>query len=140
MRYMNAPLLQRPRPAALILGAISAAAVAISGILLGADFLNHSASNAVHFVALGVSVLLAGLIGALGRRGAAPWFGWLAYGLMLGSSVLGLGLGAAVLRTGTLPHDVSFRAVLGISLLILVLTIPVVVYSRRQARESGRAS
>jgi hypothetical protein len=135
---MNAPLVQRPRPTALILGAISAAAVAISGILLGADFLNHSASNPVHFAALGVSALLAGLIGAL-SRGAATWFGWLSYGLMLGSAVLGLGLGAAVLRTGTLPHDLSYRAVLGTSPLILVLTIPIVVYARRQARGSGRA-
>jgi hypothetical protein len=137
---MNAPLVQRLRPAALILGAISAAAVAISGILLGADFLNLSASNPVHFVALGVSALLAGLLDALGRGGAAPWFGWLSYGLMLGSAVLSLGLGAAVLMTGTLPHDASYRAVLGTSLPILVITILVVVYSWRQARESGRAS
>jgi hypothetical protein len=135
---MNAPLVQRPRPTALILGAISAAAVAISGILLGADFLNHSGNNLGHFAALGVSALMAGLIGALGRD-ATPWFGWLSYGFMLGSAVLGLGLGAAVLRTGTLPHDLSYRAVLGTSLLILVLTIPVVVYARRQARGSGRA-
>jgi hypothetical protein len=135
---MNAQLVPRPNPAALILGAISAASVAISGILLGVDSLNHSAANPAHFAALGVSALLASLSGALGR-GATPWFGWLSYGLMLGSAVLGLGLGAAVLRTGTLPHDLSYRAVLGTSLLILVLTIPVVVYARRQTNASGRA-
>jgi hypothetical protein len=135
---MNAPLVPRPNPAVLILGAVSAAAVAVSGILLGADFLNYSAFNPVPLAALGVSGLLASLIGALGR-GPTPWFGWLSYGLMLGSAVLGFGLGAAVLRTGTLPHDLSYRAVLGTSLLILVLTIPVVVFARRQAKASGRA-
>lgn len=135
---MIAPLAQRPRPAALILGAITAAAVAISGILIGADFLNHSAFKAAHFAALGISAILAGLFGALGR-GVTPWFGWLAYGLMLGSAVLGLGLGAAVLRTGTLPQDLSFRAVLGTSLLTLILAVPVVVIARRRARGSGRA-
>ena len=125
---MNAPLrLLRPEVAAL--GAVGGIAVAISMLLVGADWLNHSAPSPLHLTALVVSGLVAGLTGLMGRT-CAPWFGWLAYGMTMASALLALPLIAVIALKGTLPDDPNAWGLLVLSLLLLACTLPALLFGR----------
>ena len=129
---MGPPVL-RPRTAFLTVGALCAVVLAVSALLVAVDWLNHSVPSVTHVAALGLSTFSTGLVGALDKN-RAPWFGWLAYGTMLPSAILGLGLGAGVAVTGKLPHDANFREVLVASLLIFAGAFPAALRARRRAR------
>jgi hypothetical protein len=115
------------------LAALGGIAVAISILLLGVDRLNHLALSVTHLTALVISGSVATFAGVLGRK-ASPWFGWLAYGVMIGSATLALPLIAAVVLTGKLPNDPSFLGVLVITALLFVCAFPAVLIARKQAR------
>jgi hypothetical protein len=125
---INAPLrVLRPEVAAL--GTLGGIAVAISMLLVGADWLNHSAPSPVHFAALIVSGLVASAAGLLGRT-SAPWFGWLAYGITMASALLALRLIAAIALTGELPDDPNAWGLLALSLLAFACTLPALLFGR----------
>ena len=127
---MSAPL-RFLRPEVAALGALGGIAVAISMLLVGADWLHHSAPSPVHFAALVVSGAVAGLAGLMGRT-SAPWFGWLAYGITMASALLALPLIAAIALTGTLP-DPDAWGMLVLSLLLFACALPALLFGRRLA-------
>lgn len=118
------------RPEVAALGAAGGIGVAISVLLVGADWLHHSAPSPVHFIALVASGLVAGLAGLLGRT-SAPWFGWLAYGITMASAVLALRLIAAIALTGELPDDPKVWGLLVLSLLSFAFALPALLFGRR---------
>ena len=126
---INAPL-RFLRPEVAALGVVGGIAVAISMLLVGADWLDHSALSPVHLAALIVSGLVASAAGLLGRT-SAPWFGWLAYGITMASALLALRLIAAIALTGELPDDPNAWALLALSLLALACTLPALLFGRR---------
>lgn len=127
---MTAPVLTTHR-AFQVLGALGAIALVVSGFLVAADWLNHIVPSVSHLVALGLTTSITGLAGAFDKT-PAPWFGWLAYGLMVASAVLGLPLGAAIAVTGKLPQDPNITEVLVVSLLLFAGALPAVLYARRR--------
>ena len=120
------------------LTALGGIAVAVSIFLLGVDRLNHSVLSVAHLTALVISVSVATFAGVLGRK-ASLWFGWLAYGVMIGSATLALPLTAAVAITGKLPNDPNFLSVLVVTLLLFICALPVVLVARKQARSFTNA-
>ena len=126
---INAPL-RFLRPEVAALGVVGGIAVAISMLLVGADWLDHSALSPVHLAALIVSGLVASAAGLLGRT-SAPWFGWLAYGITMASALLALRLIAAIGLTGELPDDPNAWALLALSLLAFACTLPALLFGRR---------
>ena len=126
---INAPL-RFLRPEVAALGVVGGIAVAISMLLVGADWLDHSALSPVHLAALIVSGLVASAAGLLGRT-SAPWFGWLAYGITMASALLALWLIAAIGLTGELPDDPNAWALLALSLLAFACTLPALLFGRR---------
>jgi len=125
---INAPL-RFLRPEVAALGVVGGIAVAISMLLVGADWLDHSALSPVHLAALIVSGLVASAAGLLGRT-SAPWFGWLAYGITMASALLALRLIAAIALTGELPDDPNAWALLALSLLAFACTLPALLFGR----------
>lgn len=115
---------------------IGALGVALSGVLLGVDTLNHSEWVPSHIAGLGASILFSALVSALARR-LTPLIGALAYGAMMASSVFVFGLGVAVLKTRVFPADQDFRRVLLASVVVLAVALPAVLTIRR--RERARA-
>lgn len=128
-RILNAPL-RFLRPEVAALGAAGGIGVAISMLLVGADWLHHSAPSPAHFIALVASGLVAGLAGLMGRT-SAPWFGWLAYGIAMASAVLALRLIAAIALTGELPDDPNAWGLLVASLLSFAFTLPALLFGRK---------
>jgi hypothetical protein len=126
---INAPL-RFLRPEVAALGVVGGIAVAISMLLVGADWLDHSALSPLHLAALIVSGLVASAAGLLGRT-SAPWFGWLAYGITMASALLALRLIAAIALTGELPDDPNAWALLALSLLAFACTLPALLFGRR---------
>lgn len=136
---MSSPSYRRMPSAGTALGAIGALGIALSTFfMVGVDSLNHSAWAAGHVAAVGLSILVT-VLGAVIEGRLAPLIGWISYGVMMSSAVLGLGLGAAVLRTRTLPDNPNFRYVLFISLAVFITALPVVLLVRRQERARARA-
>jgi hypothetical protein len=134
---VNSPLPRRAYTARDVLWAVAAIGVALSGLLLGVDSLNHSKWAPTHIAALGASLLASVLVAALARR-LTPLFGALAYGAMMASSVFVFGLAIAVLKTRVFPADPDFRRVLLVSAVVLAVALPTVLTIRR--RERARAS
>lgn len=118
------------RPEVAALGAVGGIAVAISMLLVGADWLNHLAPSPIHFAALFVSGLVASAAGLMGRT-SAPWFGWLAYGITIASALLALRLIAAIVLTGELPDDPNAWGLLVLSLLLFACTLPALLFGRK---------
>jgi len=129
---INAPL-RFLRPEVAALGAVGGIAVAVSMLLVGADWLNHAAPSPAHFAALIVSGLVASAAGLLGRT-SAPWFGWLAYGIAMASAVLALRLIAAIVLTGEWPDDPKVWGLLVLSLLSFAFTLAALLFGRKQPR------
>jgi hypothetical protein len=130
-QIMSAPL-RFLRPEIAALGVVGGIAVAISMLFVGADWLHHAAPSPVHFTALVVSGLVAGLAGLMGRT-SVPWFGWLAYGITTASALLALPLIAAIALTGELPSDPNAWGLLVLSLVLFACALPALLFGRRQA-------
>jgi hypothetical protein len=124
----NAPL-RFLRAEVAVLGVAGGIAVAISILLVGADWLDHAPPSLAHFAALIVSGLVAGAAGLLGRT-SAPWFGWLAYGITMASALLALRLIAAIALTRELPDDPNAWGLLVLSLLSFACTLRALLLGR----------
>jgi len=113
------------------LGAAGAVGVAVFGLLLAQDSLNHVAFALPYLGGLGISLSIAAYGGFLDRK-RSVWFGWLSYGALVPSSIAVLGLGMPSLRTGVLPKTELGTFCVG--LLILVASFSGTLVARRRAR------
>jgi hypothetical protein len=114
-----------------VLGPAGAVGVAVFGLLLAQDSLNHARLSPLHLGGLTVSLLGAGYGGFLDRARTA-WFGWISYGAILPSAIAVLGLGIPSLRVGVLPK--SDRGAFLVGLVVLAVSFPAAVIARRRAR------
>lgn len=114
------------------IAALGGISLAVSMLLVGVDLLNHSVPSMTYLAALVISTSITTFAGVWGRK-VSPWFGWLAYGVMMGSAILALPLMLAVAFTGKLPNDPSFLAVLVVGLLLFVCAFFAVLVARKQA-------
>ena len=137
LHLMTAPAL-RSHTAMVALGAVSAFAVAISTLLVAFDWLNHGTPSVVHVSAVALSVCCAGVVGAFSNS-RTPWFGWLAYGAMLASSILCFALIAAIAITRKAPNDPNITQVLVASVLLFAGAFPAVLVARKRARGTSGA-
>lgn len=129
---MQARLFQR-RSVALVISVLGAMALAVSSLLVGADWLHHAMPSAGHLALFAVSALATGLGGHLDRA-RTPWFAWPAYGILMPSAILGLALGSVAIRRGRLPDDPHHLHVLVIALLLFACTLPAVLLARKRLR------
>ena len=105
--------------------------MAVSGLLLAQDSLNHAPFALPHLAGLALSMLVAACGGFMDRRRSA-WFGWLSYGAMLPSAFVVLGVGVPSIQTGALPK--ADRGTFFVGLLIFAVSFPAALIARRRAR------
>lgn len=117
---------------------LAALSVSMSMILVGIDTLNHLQPTRAHVSALAVSVLASVAFGAA-AKGFSPWFGGLAYGVMMGAATLGLPLAAVSVLKHEFLSQPSTLLVVGASLVLFSASFPAVMYARSKVRGSGGA-
>jgi hypothetical protein len=106
--------------------------MSVCGLLLAQGAINAAPLSMAHAAGLAVAAVAAVCGGLLDRVRGAPWFGWLAYGALMPSALVALGLGVVYFRTGALPAASS--ALVPIAVAALVLALPGTIIARRRAR------
>ena len=116
---------------ASVLGTVGALGLAVFGLLLAQDSLNHVSFALSYLGGLGLSLLFAACGGFLERTRSA-WFAWLSYGALLPSAIVVLGLGVPAIRSGTLAK--MHWSVFFLGLLIFAVSFSATLIARRRAR------
>jgi len=113
------------------LGAVGAVGVAVFGLLLAQDSLNHVSFALPHLGGLAVSLPAAAYGGFLDRT-RSVWFGWLSYGALMPSTIVLLSLGVPSLRAGALAKTDQGTFFAG--LVVFALSFSGTLIARRRAR------
>ena len=116
---------------ASVLGAVGAVGMAVSGLLLAQDSLNHVSFALPHLAGLTLWLLVATCGGYMDRARSA-WFGWLSYGAMLPSAFVVLGVGVPSLRGAALPRADWGTFFAGLP--IFGVSFPAALIARQRAR------